>query len=260
MDVFAYLFGLIESLYGVLVAVVNFLVAFFQYVAGILYAYIVAVVNFLVAGFKILLSFLVHSINDLIHGRFRDLWNDYIAFRDALRAWLLPLRLALDAYRRTWRILFNTYLRPVLQLITSLRRVLVIFRLLHLKWATTLDNYLGRIESKIIGAYQTVLQAINRHADFLYLLSDPLGFLRVVPMLHSIALASEDIYRLFTGRSKAWWTGDGDTGAAGTLPTVQTSTVWKQQKTDLATGTGDGGMWQSNFSTIHDSIASEIGG
>lgn len=257
MDPFNYLLGVVQSLYGALVSVINFVVGFFQYVANILYAYIVAVVQFLIAGFRILLSFLSHAVSDLLHGRFRDLWNDYIRFRDALRAWLAPLRAALDAYRRTWRALFNTYLKPVLQLITSLRRVLVVFRLLHMKWATALDGYLSNIESKIVGAYQTVLRAINRHADFLYLLTTPLGFLRIVPLLHAVALASEDLLLLFTGRGKSFWLRGTPASTPAKLPRISIADQWADRKRQAAANSGDAGSWASSFSQITAHIAGQ---
>jgi hypothetical protein len=260
MDPVDYLLGIVSAIISWISAVISFLLMFFQYVVEILYAYIVAVVQFLIAGFRILLSFLKSAVLDLLHGNFRALWDDWVKFRDALRAWLKPLRDALALQQRLWRLVYGQFIAPVLQFIQDLRKILVVFRLFHFHWATVLDNYLAGIEAKIIGAWSSVMRAINRHADLLMLLSDPLGFLRIVPLLHSVALAAEDIFRLFTHRTMAWTLGVGPTGKAGTLPTSTLRTWFDGYTQQLATGTGDAGAQADTFAALRTAFSAELGG
>lgn len=259
MDILDYLIGLVDSVVSEIGAIINYIVAFFQYVAAILYSYIVAIVTYLVAGFKILVGFLYHAVDDLIHGRFLDLWNDYVKFRDALNQWLAPLRQAMAAYQKFVHQLYTVYLAPVLNFLQSIRKVLAIFRVLGFKWAQALDNYIGAIEAKLIGWFQTLLQAVNRHADFLYLLSTPSGFLRIIPLIHAVALSAENLSRLFTLRPLEFWYGSGPTGKVGTLPTTTTAVAWKNIGPDSKNGTGDSGAWQQSFTNMNRSWTAELG-
>lgn len=259
MDILDYLFGLVQSILGTIGSIINYVVEFFQYVSEILYGYIVAIVTYLVAGFKIVLGFLFHIVDDIIHGRFKDLWDDYVKFRDALNQWLAPLRQAMAAYQKFVHQLYAVYLAPVLNFLQSIRKVLAIFRVLGFKWAQTLDNYIGEIEAKLIGWFQTLLQAVNRHADILYLLSTPNGFLRIIPLIHAVALSAENLSRLFTLRPLAFWYGSGPTGAAGTLPTTTTAAAWKVFGADAKNDTGDAGAWHSSFTSINQSWTAELG-
>lgn len=258
-DILGYLLGLVDSIVSYLGGLIDYIAQFVQYVADVLYGYIAAIVSYLVAGFKIILSFLYHAIDDLIHGRFQDLWNDYLKFRQALQAWLAPLRAAIDQYRKIWHQIYNTYFRPVLQMIGALRKILAVFRVLGFKWAQQLDNYLADAEAKIIGAYQKVLQAINRHADILELLASPLGFLRIVPLIHSAALAAEDLSRLFTGAALKFWVN----GAPSTNPPPHVgtpfATYWAFFQDDVTNNTGLVGDLNRHFADSLPIVQSDCG-
>ena len=155
--------------------------------------------------------------------------------------------------------LFNLYLAPLLNFLQNIRKVLAVFRAMGFKWATKLDNYIAGLEGKITGAFQTVVAAINRHADFLYLLTLPDGFLRLVPLIHAVALSAENLSRLFTLRPLAWWYGDGATGAAGTLPTITTKTARQNIGADTRDGTGDAGAVLQSMGQLNTSMALELG-
>ena len=135
MDIFTFLEEVIKYIYDVLLTVLT------------------ALVEFLITLVKLLLSFLRNEFDDLIHGRFLQMWNDFVKFINALNKLLAPF---IQYYRRMqqlWHSLFFKYLGPVLQLLTSIRRVLALLRIFHIGWATKLDSYLAGIESKILGVY-----------------------------------------------------------------------------------------------------------
>jgi hypothetical protein len=254
-----FLVSAVDTLGSYISAIFQYLVNLVEYVTKVLVAILTAIVEFLLAGFKIILSFITHAVSDLIHGRFADLWDDYVKFRDALNAWLAPLRQLMAAYQQWIHQLYSVYLAPILNFLQNMRKVLAVFRAMGFKWAAKLDNYIAGIEGKIIGAFDKVVAAINRHADILYLLTSPLGFLRIVPLLHSLALSAEDLSRLFTLRPLMFWYGSGPTGRAGTLPTTSTHAAMARIATDARNGTGDAGAWQQSFTQLGQSWQSELG-
>jgi len=259
MDLLSFLLDIFQMLLDFVIQVLQLLVQLIEYIFNVQNPFIMAAFGYNLGVFKLLLLALWHMVSDLLHGHFLQFWKDYLEFRKLLRAFLKP---ALDYWarvRKLWHDLYRTYLAPVLNLIQDVRKVLVIFRIMHLKWATTLDKYLGQIEGKLIGAYQTVLASINRHADFLYLLTDPLGFLRIVPLLHSVALAAEDIVRLFTGRTMGFWYDETSTGLEGTLPTISVHQFIGDVSRQVNSGTGDAAAWSQTFTQMGAAITAELG-
>jgi hypothetical protein len=260
MDILAFLDEILAQVWAVFQLVFQVLAELAQFITQVLVATIEAIVQFLVGAFKFLLSLLQTLFNDIIHGHFKDLWDDYINFIAKLRAWLKP---ALDYYHHLlvlWQAVFNKYMKPILQVITAMRKVLGIFRQLHIKWAAKLDDYLAKIEGVIIGIYLKVVAAINRHASFIYMLTSPTGFLRLVPLLHVVQLAAEDLYRLFTGRTMGFWTGIGDPSGGGTQPVKTTSADWQTFTEENATSTGVAGAWAQQYVNTGTAMAVDLAG
>lgn len=246
-DILDYLLGIVGSILDYIQALAAFLVQLVQYVADILYNIILGIVEFLYGLFKILLSGFLHIIRDLFTGNFQQLWQDILNLRAALQAFFQPILAAIRAEQLFLQHLFNLYLRPVLAFIGALRNVLGVLRRMGLKWAGALDDYLGKIEGYIITAYQTIIQAINRHADIFEVLLSPLGFLRLIPLLHIVWLRAEDLGRMFTGASLSMLLSGTDAGGTPSIPTKGIGPTFATLKVQIANNTGDAADWLTMF-------------
>lgn len=119
---------------------------------------------------------------------------------------LRRIRLWLDEF---WR----KYVRPVLNLISRIRRTLTIFRIFNVKWAKALDNKLARIQGKISEAFNRVRSELNSIINLLNLTLDPAGLIRSTVLGGSIARALADLWEAITGTDLQ--------SAIGQLPTTQ---------------------------------------
>jgi hypothetical protein len=66
--------------------------------------------------------------------------------------------------------IYNTFFRPIIQLIESLRRVLAILKLFHIKWADRLDRRLARLEGRIMAPIYDLLRHTSIAGSWLNLL------------------------------------------------------------------------------------------
>jgi hypothetical protein len=207
-----------------IVAVINAIIAALVYlynllltIANYLYRALVAVANFLVNVTKLVVRGLVHIISDFIHGRFVHLFQDFIDLKNKLTQWLAPVLRILQTLRR----IFNVYvLQPTLRMINLIQRMrqfLVVFRLLGFKWAARLDNYLTKVEQKII-TNTLVLQAyLNLAISVLDLIVDPSLILRKNVLLASLVAALGVIKRVvFFGANRTLSTDEKKTQAQET--------------------------------------------
>lgn len=238
---------MVQAIISFVQALASFLVELVQYIAVILYNIILSIVQFLYGLFKILLSGFLHIIQDIITGNFADLWQDILNLRQALLAYFQPILAAIRAEQLFLQRLFDLYLKPVLAFIGALRNVLGLLRQMGLKWAGTLDNYLGTIEGYIIRGWQTVTQSINRHADIFEYLLSPIGFIQLIPLLHIVWLRAEDLGRMFTGASLSMLLSGTDPGGTPSIPTKGIQTTFATLKTQIANNTGDAADWLTVF-------------
>lgn len=82
---------------------------------------------------------------------------------------------------------WNTYIKPIFNLLQRLRSALVIFRLLGFKWAQALDARITQIESTLASAFFGVLQNLNMLANWINFIIDPFGLFQPNIWLSSIA-------------------------------------------------------------------------
>jgi len=66
--------------------------------------------------------------------------------------------------------IYNTFFRPIIQLIESLRRVLAILKLFHIKWAQRLDARLARLEGRIMAPIYDLLRHTSIAGSWMNLL------------------------------------------------------------------------------------------
>jgi hypothetical protein len=69
-------------------------------------------------------------------------------------------------------------MRRLINLIQRARQILLVFRLLHLKFAQKLDNWLAGIEGKIITREMEIARKTNEVIAWVNFVADPFGALR----------------------------------------------------------------------------------
>lgn len=191
--------GLINGLIGQLFSAVNFLFNFTVNVANFLWG---TIGN-------------VHGFNLNIFGSvgqfFRNLWEHWIkaglikilqlyaTLKDKLTKWMEPVLRVLRRMRQLQDLWFNKYLRPVLDLMQRVRRILAIFRALHIKWAEALDKRLAHTESRIFEAFNAIRRKTNELITLVNIITDPTGLIRGTVLGRSILGAIDAIVEGITG-------------------------------------------------------------
>ena len=164
-------------LWGVLQAVADWLVSVVQKIGAWLK-------NLWNTGFKNLFSRLLkiyQQVHDWLEQRLRPI----IDFLKNMRAWL-------DAF-------YKTHVLPMINLIQRIRRYLLILRLLHVKFATTLDNWLLKYEQAINKVFGVVRGSLNQVIDWLNLATNPVGLGRLVLVSVATRRAAGALTRAVTG-------------------------------------------------------------
>ncbi len=243
-----FLNSLFRSLFNVLRAVSIFL-----------WSAIVGVAKVLVATIRVLVRGFAHMINDIIHGRFADLLEDYRELKKNLHDILDPVIKVLKRYRDLYRRSVLASLRRFLNLIHGVRRILVIFRIFHLKFAERLDRWLVKQESRVIQRDLRLLQGLNTAITWLQLLTDPGQFIRQVPMLRSIVQSIAALSRAILaipGLTNPF--AQADTTAVA--PTSERWSVFRSElREDRASGGGDLGEFRAGYKDILAGIRDELG-
>ena len=80
----------------------------------------------------------------------------------------------LDRLRRIQQLYQVQALKRFINLIQRIRQVLVVFRLLHLKFASKLDNWLAGIEGKLITRLADYARKTNEIIAWLNVVADPI--------------------------------------------------------------------------------------
>jgi len=125
-------------------------------------------------------------------GFLRDLLDKLLSWFGAVRRVVVEVLCTLKAILDYEKALYETYLRPVLNLLQRLRGALLIFRLLHLKFATILDAKISALEARIIRNDLALYRAVNEVGGILNLFIDPLGVFHRVPFLTTVLVSARD--------------------------------------------------------------------
>jgi hypothetical protein len=75
-----------------------------------------------------------------------------------------------------------------------IRAILVIFRLLHMKWAEALDQYIADLENRINQAFLSVESDLGRVEQWLQFFADPAGVFNPIPFLNAAILSVTQLY------------------------------------------------------------------
>jgi len=165
----SWILGLIQALWAALVFVANLLYVLILYV----YQALVFVVLHVWAALQALARLFVRLWETIIKRGVLKLFELYDRVREWLERVLGPVIRILQRIRQILDSIFNTYIRPILDVIQRVRRVLRVLRLLGFKWAEKLDRRLVAIETAITEAFLFIRGWIVLVQDILERIVDP---------------------------------------------------------------------------------------
>lgn len=141
------------------------------------------------------------------------LWGHIKAIFERIRKWILNLRnwikvhvAALQQIQRNLDRARSKYFRAIIDVVQRIRKILVPFRLLHLRFARELDARLAGFEGDLGRKWANLVRHQNAIVGVLDLIIDPRGLLRPGSVLGSLgamiaavhgAIAAADIRTLF---------------------------------------------------------------
>lgn len=180
--------------------VIAFLVALIGYIWNVL----VYVANYIWTALNWIAHFFYTLFED-VQKAFKWIWANVIkagltklvAVFQKVRAWLKktlqPVIDWLKKVRKWYDDFFNRWMKPVLRMIQTMRKVLTIFRLLGFKWAARLDGDLAMVEQKITQVYTTLRGYLNTAITWIDLIVDPSGILRRNPLFAALIASQNEL-------------------------------------------------------------------
>jgi hypothetical protein len=201
LDGFGFDFGGMGDFFGSLLAnIVQFLLQILQFIWNVL----VYVANYIWAALNWLGNFFYTLFQDVAKA-FKWIWEKVIKLGltklvtliQKVRTWLSnTLRPILDfikKVRKWYDDFFNRWIKPVLKMIQTMRKVLTIFRLLGFKWAKRLDADLAMVEQRIVKYYSELRKYINDAITWIDLIIDPTGILRRNPLFAALLHSQNEV-------------------------------------------------------------------
>jgi hypothetical protein len=188
--------GLLGTLLGAIEAIVAFLNALVQVLVGalnFLFAGEVAIFGFSFAG----LDSVFHSLKGILDKIFKQVvlagLTHLLDLYRKLQAWAKRLKAWLDRFHALQKKYQVAAFRRAINLIQRIRKILVVFRIFHLKFATKLDNLLVGIEGRLIRREADIARKTNEIIGWVNLIADPTTLFRQVPLLRSIGRGLRDM-------------------------------------------------------------------
>jgi hypothetical protein len=185
--------GIFDPLLSVLAAIIQAIIDFLN----ALVAALVEILNFLYQGILGVYGFSLDGLKSIFKGwknlmdqifkvwvtaSLKHLWDLY----QKLTKWVRKLKAWLDKWRRLQRLYEIQAMKRFINLIQRIRKVLVLFRLLHLKFATKLDNWLAHIEGKLITRESQIVAKTNEIIGWINFIADPTKLFRLSPLAQSL--------------------------------------------------------------------------
>lgn len=188
--------GLLDSLVSAIQAIIDFLYSLVQAIVqalNYLYAGEQAIFGFAFAGDKILWAWIKGIWSAIYHGVIVKALSHLLSLYQQIQAWAKKLKSWLDRWHALTRKYQVAAFRRAVNLIQRVRKMLVIFRVLHLKFATKLDNWLVGIESRLVRREMEIARKTNEIIAWVNLVADPTTLFRQVPLLRSLGRSIRDM-------------------------------------------------------------------
>jgi hypothetical protein len=202
---FSWLFDLVQQILNWLLSILQWIWNAIVYVANFIWGILLQVFQWAWAGLKAVANI------------FRSIWDNFIKriFLKVLNAitkahlWLeqklAPILNFLKKVRALYDHYFKLYVKPFLDVIQKIRRILAVLRFLHIKWAQTLDAELAKIEGKIAQVVLTIRGILNSMIDLVTTIADPMLLIRRPTAVISFRRVFLAMIRVLTGRPPGYF-------------------------------------------------------
>lgn len=188
------LVSLIQFVYSVLVEVANFI-----------WNALVTVANFLLAGLQLIGKFLQTIWDKFFKGIFTKVFDALVKAHDWLEEHLRPIIDFLKKVRAFVDRIYRLYVKPFLDMLQHIRRVLLVLRALHVKFAQELDAKIAGIENQIQSVFLDVRRQLNTLIDTLNLIADPTLLVRKPAYIISARRTFNAMIRVYTGKPPSYF-------------------------------------------------------
>jgi hypothetical protein len=197
------------------------------------------------------------SVWSILRAIFKDIFTLHLSLAlhhildlyNKLKRWAQKLKQWLDKWRRLQQLYHGKAFRDFINAIQRIRRLLVIFRILHLKFATKLDNWLAGIEGNLIRHEVFFAAKLNTVIAWLNIFWDPTGAVRRFPFFLALLRTPDALLTVFTGRGLDFWYSKRLSSSVKLPPSITPSQHYDALRVDLATGGGQVGAWRQSFAT-----------
>jgi hypothetical protein len=142
------------------------------------------------------------ALKTLSHLNWRELWQLIKKGYDHLRQWIAwwqkHILKPLSDMRASIMRLYNTFFRPVIAILESLRTMVRFLSIFDRKLAALLDSKLSALESLVMTPITAMLKRLNGLSSYLRAILTPLGMLDRVLLLESMRRDASLIWQVLT--------------------------------------------------------------
>lgn len=202
---FSWLFDIVQQILNWLLSILQWIWNALVSIAQFIWSILLQVFNWAWAGLKAVAT-IFRSIWDGFFKRiFLKVLNAITKAHLWLEAKLAPILNFLRKVRALYDHYFRLYVKPFLDVIQKIRRILAVLRFLHIQWAQQLDAVLAKIEGKIARAVLTIRGILNSMIDLVAALADPMLLIRRPTAVISFRRVFLSLIRVFTGRPPGYF-------------------------------------------------------
>ena len=140
-----------------------------------------------------------------LKGIFQSFWSAVVKVHDWIESILAPIIHVIQVISNWVQWVYNTWLKPILSLISKIRGFLNILAALNIKWAQQLDQWLGKVQTYINQAFTKVMGYLNTALGLLNSLADPLGLFRKPTFVMSMRRIFPSFARGISGMPLGYW-------------------------------------------------------
>lgn len=252
----SFLASALQSLFGLVAQLFSFLWNNLVFVANSLFQLQLNHIAWNFNLFGTLGRFFRNLWNGLIKSGLLKLWNLVRTLHGKLTFWIDKLSRWLIRIRQIIEHWYFKIFGPYLKLIGTLRKILVLFRSLHIKWAQKLDERLARTEAKLARPLLIITQKLNEVISTLQVILDIDGRIRGGVLLSTIQDVLDQITVLIFGKPLRDLTPDevGDEIEAKDRASVKQIAARAESRTANGFLTSDRVLYKQSRASVRDAF------
>lgn len=140
---------------------------------GFLYNAIRSITVFFQTLIKTIVSAIIHIISDILHGHLLQALKDIQKLFHDLQTLFAPIFAFIERVRAWYYKYIYRWQKLAINIISKIRVILEVFRLLGAKWAAKLDADLAKIQGYITDTIVAIVGTLNKISTILGLVVDP---------------------------------------------------------------------------------------